>query len=129
MLWAVPCPPTTQQVEFLVRQFAVLVEVRNPQILAPRQLEDPRGDALDVMDVLLRPGALVILVEVFAVRADIHVEMVASNPSTWSPATMACLVAIMQQMEEQYSLPQVESREPTHGSRRCAGPRGRPTGG
>ena len=27
---------------------------------------------------------------------------------------MACLVAIMQQMEEQYSLPQVESREPTH---------------
>ena len=27
---------------------------------------------------------------------------------------MACLVDTMQQMEEQYSLPQVESREPTH---------------
>ncbi len=62
------------QVEILLLQPAVFIEERNAQVLAAGHLDNPGRNALEVMDVLLGPGALIILVEILAVGADVHVE-------------------------------------------------------
>ena len=56
------------------RELAVFIEEADARIHRPRHLDDARGNALDVADAVLVLGPLVVLVEILAVGADVHVE-------------------------------------------------------
>ncbi len=62
------------QVKILLLKPAVSIQKMNAQVFAAGDLNNPRRNAFDVVDVLLRPGPLVVLVKIFAVGADIHVK-------------------------------------------------------
>ena len=118
------------QVKFLLRQLAVFVEEQNAQVLAAGQLDDARRDALDVMDVLLRPGALVILVEILAVRADVHVEnrrvqsLRRGRRRPWPVWWPSC-----SRWRSNIHCRTSNRANRRIGSRRCVSPRGHRTGG